>query len=450
MTSTSTSKSPSSSLLECIYPLSGKKRDGTGTVVGKEDLDILRSSISDLGPWSSFRLAKFFSDVDALTADVAYRHASACSTGSTSDNKDKDKDGEANNNNNNNNNNKEQPDVAFVTAGHFNSRKLHSTDISKDLILRCYPTNTGTASIEIRTDVIQLDDEEEEKLVNVCFTSMVAVNKKTLRPEKNVIPKLQAPSDQPSLSRSQHLIRAEMSEQHNAIRKQRYAQSMYLTHGPTSSPPTQEEMTAIHSLERKGKSDPNMPHAKDHTYRSSFVVYPEKRNVHGKMFGGFVMEQSHILAQYAADFYLHSNVPTEPDYEHTLPGGVLSRAIPLGLDDAIFWQPVSIGDHVTFIARVVHSTSHSCRVVVLVEVRDPADRHSGPLWSNRISFIFGGRNFPPQIVPDTYTEILMHVEATRREALEGPLPEEVEEILDQVKLLEELQRKRRLQNDEEP
>ena len=493
----SSGKSPSSSMLECIYPLSESrytnhhhnhnhnhnhqndqddKQHGSSTsetILDKKAdasyLDILRASVSD-PTLSSFRLAKFYSDVDALTADVAYRHAASNSNSDTTTKK----------------NNK---NIAFVTAGHYHSRKIHQTDISNDIILRCYPTHTGGASMEIRTDALQRDEQGKEILVNVCFTSMVAVDPDTLRPVKNVIPKLiysssNSDSSSSGEEESRQRIRTEMAQQHGQIRKERFATSMQLRHGPSSSPPTQQEMTDIHALHQRVIMNPHpdstingigngsingadaraLPHVHQHTYRSSVVVYPEKRNVHGKLFGGFVMEQGHILAQYAADFYLdhsqpnnknnnnNNNSTTNHNHSSSKPNGKQGdrdRAIPLGLDEAIFLQPIGIGDHVTFTARVVHSTPRTCRIVVIVEVRDPADRHSAPLRSNRLSFLFGGSGFPNSgvsgvngesesggggggIVPDGYNEILMHVDAKRRMDVEGPLDEEVERILSEV------------------
>ena len=411
------SSSPYTSMLECMYPLSGIDHDGDR--IPTDDLDILRASISDFDSWSSFRLAKFYSDVDALTADVAYRHASSAP---------------------------EADNIAFVTAGHYNSRKIHRTDVSKDIILRCYPTYVGGSSMEIRTDAIQTTEDingaQVENLINVCFTCMVAVDKTTLRPMKNVIPKLSTSitiedSNEEHNDPEQDILqmRVEMAEQHNQIRKERFASSMQLR-GQLSSPPTQEEMFTIHALHQqilKGEED--LPRVTQHTYKSSVVVYPEKKNVNGKLFGGFVMEQGHILAQYAADFYLHHHKSDKSSANATTTK--TSRAIPLGLDEAIFLQPVSIGDHVTFEARVVHSTHRTCRVVVTVEVREPSDRHSVPLRSNRLSFLFGGAEFPSQIVPDTYSEILMHVDAGRRSAVEGPMDEEVDLILSEKSLKEQ-------------
>lgn len=422
------SKSPNSSLLECIYPLSGTRhhadsKSDKNDIINTTDLDILRASVSDFGAYSSFRLAKFYSDVDALTADVAYRHASSSSN---------------------------SEDIAFVTAGHYYSRKINRTKLSKDIILRCYPTLTGRSSMEIRTDALQEDDSGTEKLINVCFTSMVAVDKQTLRPVKDAIPKLSTHNDSNHSNEDERReqeclrMRAEMAGKHTKIRKKRFATSMLLRNGPSSSPPIQEEMAAIHLLHQRSIVDSNtndipLPHVRQYTYRSSEIVYPEKRNVHGKLFGGFVMEQGHTLAQYAADFYLnHANQqkPSNLDGDLDVAKGSKSthqlRAIPLGLDEAIFLQPISIGDHVTFTARVVHSTPRTCRVVVIVEVRNPSNRNSEPLRSNRLLFLFGGTDFPNGIVPNGYNEILMHVDAKRRAAVEGPLDEEVDGILSQI------------------
>eukprot|EP00977_Amphora_coffeiformis_P008966 scaffold2033_cov164-Amphora_coffeaeformis.AAC.5 len=124
------------------------------------------------------------------------------------------------------------------------------------------------------------------------------------------------------------------------------------------------------------------------------------------------MEESEKLAQYAACFFAKGK-----------------PVIPLGIDEAVFLQPIAIGDMVTFTARVVFSTATSCRVLVTVEVRDPADAERVPLRSNRLMFVFGGDSFRSGIVPETYSEILMYLDAQRRHAVEGPTEEQVKSIL---------------------
>jgi len=59
-------------------------------------------------------------------------------------------------------------------------------------------------------------------------------------------------------------------------------------------------MTQLHEMHRRTILEQEQPAASrpppprtigQYTFRSSFVVFPEKRNVHGKLFGGFVVAQ---------------------------------------------------------------------------------------------------------------------------------------------------------------
>eukprot|EP01043_Picozoa_sp_COSAG02_P071380 COSAG02_NODE_13018_length_1459_cov_1.544853_3_plen_63_part_01 len=60
------------------------------------------------------------------------------------------------------------------------------------------------------------------------------------------------------------------------------------------------------------------------------VVFPEERNAHGKLFGGFIAQHAFEQA-YCAVFKFTRIAP-----------------IPLGFDEMIFERPVSIGDLVKF------------------------------------------------------------------------------------------------------
>ena len=369
-------KSPRDSLLQCKYPLSSDA--------------LLRNSVSDFSNWSSFRLGKFYETVDALTADVAYRHCD-------------DIRGEA---------------VTLVTAGHYHSRKFERTQITQDVSLRSYVTSVGTSSMEVRTDALQKGPDGSEVLLNVCHTVMVALDPKTGsslgKVGKRVPPLMTETTDDEE--------RLALAKQHNEIRRLRSSQAMQLR-APVSAPPTEEEMKGLHRLHQlrarrseSGSDDisPMPPRVADYTFRSSTVIFPEQRNVHGKLFGGFVMEEAQKLSQYTASFFSKGK-----------------PIFPLGIDDAIFLQPIAIGDLVTFTARLVHSTEHTCRVLVTVEVRDPAHRARVPVRSNRLMFVFGGSTFPAGIVPETYSEILMHIDAQRRYHVEGPTESEVRRILEE-------------------
>lgn len=358
--------SPSATMIEVTYPL--------------KDDEALRIAVSDLGSWSTFRLSEFYEAVDALTADVAYRHTDGVAKG-----------------------------LALVTAGHYHSRKMKRTDISADVVLRCYMTAAGSASLELRTDAIQRDQSGNEALVNVCHTTMVALNGATMRPARGAVPPLAVDA----FDAAGQETRAELAALHGTIRKRNSATTMQLR-APMSAPPTAQEMRAIHELHRnaiKLQEAPSprepTPHAiGDLTFRSSFVVFPENRNVHGKLFGGFVMAQAYNLALYTTSVFARG-----------------TAVVPLGIDEAVFLQPISIGDLVTFTARLVHATEQTCRVFVTVEVRAAADPARLPLRSNRLIFPFAARAPPGGVVPHTYGEMLMHLDAVRRHATEGPSEE---------------------------
>lgn len=268
-------QTPRHSLLACMYPLATD--------------DLLRYAVSDLQNWSSFRLAKFYEAVDALTGDVAYAHATGRTNGSSLENS----------------------DIALVTAGHYHSRKLHKTNIHRDLYLRCYATSIGKSSMEIRTDVLQFDDRgENEILLNVCHTVMVALDRSTMKSlssQGKALPPLLADPDDAHQEQ-----RAEQAERHKQIRTARQGSAMQLRL-PVSHPPTLDEMRVLHECYRKiahqeeqpsaSQTKQSAPRVRDFTFRSSHVIYPEQRNVHGKLFGGYTMEQAQNLAQYAATFF---------------------------------------------------------------------------------------------------------------------------------------------------
>ena len=387
---------PSASLVEAVYPLS-------------TDFS-LRTSVSDLGTsWSTFRLSKFLEAVDALTADVAYRHTDGIARGLT-----------------------------LVTAGHYHSRKMKATDVSNDVSLRCYVTAAGGASMEIRTDALQRDlSTGDEVLVNVCHTTMVALDKMTMRPAKGSIPPIEEESlvngDTSVIVRQNE--RTALAKWHNDIRKTRGEMSMQIRL-PFSTAPSESEMAALHAMHRAAivEQESALPRAPpprvvgDYTYRSSFVVFPEQRNVHGKLFGGWVAAQSYNLAFYAAKFFAQ--------------GG---NVVPLGLDEAVFLLPITIGDLVTFTARVCHATKNTARVFVTVEVRHPGDPGRLPKRSNRLMFVFGHdqsglggeSNAPVGVVPQTYSETLMHFEGSRRSTVEGPSDKIAQEILSSISYRQE-------------
>jgi len=104
--------------------------------------------------------------------------------------------------------------------------------------------------------------------------------------------------------------------------------------------------------------------------------------------------------------------------------------IPIGLDEAIFHQPVGIGDMTRLDAKVVHAGGDGVfRVFVTVGVIDPRDPTRRAQRTNRLMFVFAAdASVQHRVLPVTYFNIVVHVEAQRRHAVEGLSKERMEEI----------------------
>jgi acyl-coenzyme A thioesterase 9 len=331
---------------------------------------ILARDVGDVQGWSAIRLGKFFETLDALTADSAYMHTDGHAKG-----------------------------LALVTAGHYFSRKLTRTFPDVDFSMRCYPTAVGNSSIEIRTDAIQ-----NNKLVNYCHTIMVCVDRTTLRPVKGMMPPLvNDPTDNGQEERSK------LADLHTQVRKHRAESSISLYSRKLSAPPNDIEMRNIHALHRQAtlhsSSFSTIENVSDHSHSNAFIVFPEQRNVHGKTFGGYVVSQAFDSAYVAATRYLKGR-----------------PFAAVGMDEAIFLQPIGIGDLIDFHCRVIHSDPATgvFRVSVYVTVLDKQDPTREKIMrTNYLRFIFAAEpKSIPLVLPSSYSEILGYVNAERRHIVE--------------------------------
>ena len=264
---------PSASLVEVEYPLATDAQ--------------LRKNVADMHAWSPFRLSKFYEALDALTGDAAYRHVNAGVKRS-------------------------EPELALVTAGHYHSLKLGKTVPGRNTSLRCYVTGTGSSTVEVRTDGLQADDNGVERLVNVCHTIMVALDAETMTPVRGSVAPLRAdehPTD------AHHEERAALAALHKEMRLKREHEAVGLRGHRVSHPPTAAEMEQVHELHRTAALRAERPQearpdngrvdtVAHHTHTACFVAFPEQRNVHGKLFGGWVTGTAFDIAYYAARFFV--------------------------------------------------------------------------------------------------------------------------------------------------
>jgi acyl-coenzyme A thioesterase 9 len=284
------SRSVDRSYLEVCFPLSTHPA--------------LRNAWQDLEPqWNPIRLGKFFEVLDYLSADAAQRHTCGVDT--------------------------KGKDIRLVTAGHFDAMKLAPSTLKLDLTIRCYCVNVGRSSVEVRTDVLQGD-----QLIHFAHTVMVALNPSMTQTTAVAPLDLRSSGGDPHTS-ERAAISASLSE-HRVVRRR---QSTALHRD--SAPPSPPEMAQLHSLfkaEALARQSGDTATAQlahlvpmsSTSITSLMVVFPEERNAHGKLFGGFIAQHAFEQA-YCAVFKFTGTAP-----------------IPLGFDEMIFERPVSIGDLVKF------------------------------------------------------------------------------------------------------
>lgn len=346
---------PSAATVEATWPISSD--------------EVVARDVGDLQGWSAFRLGKFYEALDALTADAAYLHTDGHARG-----------------------------LALVTAGHYFSRKLARTVAERDVTIRCYPTSVGSSSLEIRTDALQNSEHGTEKLLNSCHTVMVCVDAETLKPVKGVVPALEADPDDAGQGE-----RTQLAALHAQVRKWRANESISLYSRHLTKPPDDTEMAAIHALHREATRTDTVTVA-EHTHAALVVAFPERRNVHGKTFGGFVAAQAFDLAYCAAIAFTQGRPFAS-----------------LGIDEATFLQPVAIGDLVSFQCRVVHvdTLTGVFRISINVDVPDKRQLHARPNRTNFLRFIFAADPaYVKPVLPVSYAEILGFVNAARRNEVE--------------------------------
>ncbi|XP_014560738.1 hypothetical protein COCVIDRAFT_12541 [Bipolaris victoriae FI3] len=326
------------------------------------------------------RLGTIFMDLDALSGIIAYKH--------TGD------------------------DVTTVTAS-CDRITIHSplTEIC-DLELSGRVTYaTGRSSLEITMQVAKAPKEgektkDEDVLINCTFT-MVSLDPVTKKPV-NVNPlKIETSEEQRIYA---------LGERNSRVRKERRETSL-LKHTPNDL-----ESDLIHAFWQKQlqyhdpydelrKPDNVVP--MDATrLQTATIMQPQYRNRHHFMiFGGFLLKQTFELAFTTAAAFAHA------------------RPTFVSLDPSTFQNPVPVGSILYLTATVVYTdppligapgeefdeNSEYTRVQIRVDskVRDVEHGHSKPTGQFNYTFTVP-KNI--RVMPRTYQEFMMYIDARRRAA----------------------------------
>ncbi|OIW10149.1 hypothetical protein TanjilG_27900 [Lupinus angustifolius] len=292
-------------------------------------------------PWNHIRMGKLVEDFDALAGTIAFKHCS-------------NEDGTV------------MP-LLLVTASVDRMVLKKPIHIDADLTIVGAVTWVGRSSMEIQLELIQ----PAQGNPNISDTPALVANftfvARDSATEKAV------PINQISPETEEERLLWEDAEKRNKLRKKMKSEQKH----------TQNEDNArLHSLLAEGRIFSDMPALadrdsillKDTCLQNSFICQPQQRNIHGRIFGGFLMRRAFELAFSTA--YAFAGVA--PHF--------------LEVDHVDFVKPVDVGNFLRLKSCVLYTELDNpdkplVNVEVVAHVTKPELRSSEV--SNRFYFTFG-------------------------------------------------------------
>lgn len=301
------------------------------------------------------RIGRILELLDAFTADVAYRHASVGGGPY------------------------ESYDGVIVTAA-LDQLAFDKLDFSfdEDLILEGSVCRVGRSSMDVNVDVTSGNNHVSAHFILVARELGSA-------PAAKTVPKLVP------------ILPVEK------VNFQRYNQDhVHRVTGSQNSlsriPPSNQETQLIHSMLYTNPQQNVIPiHCT--VVSKTMLMHQQHRNIHGKIFGGFLTREAFELAWVCT-------------YNYCKVYPVISR-----IDDISFLKPVEVGSIMSFEATLSYSRKGSSRVIVDVKARvlDPQTDSSELTNTFYFEFDIGTlMDGVPVVSPRTYDEAMMYLDGRRR------------------------------------
>lgn len=316
-------------------------------------------------PWNEVRMGKLVEDLDALAGTVSYKHC--CSDdGST------------------------RP-ILLVTASVDRLVLNRPINVDSDLKIVGAVTWVGRSSMEIQLEVIQPAQDassQSESVALVANFTFVARDPKTGK---------SAPVNQISPETEQEKSLWKEADERNKLRKQKRSEH--------KRDDQDEYKDRLNALLAEGRVFCDMPALadrdsiliKDTHHENSLICQPQQRNIHGRIFGGFLMRKAFELAFSNA----YAFAGAAPKF--------------LEVDHVDFFKPVDVGSFLRLKSRVLYTelekpSKPQINVEVVAHVTRPELRSSE--ISNKFYFTFTVR---PEAMKDGL-RIRNVVPATEEEA----------------------------------
>lgn len=317
--------------------------------------------------FGDMRIGLLFQDMDDLAGSVAYKHALGEKLSVVGGRSQGDTRG-----------------LVIVTAGVDYIRLYSPIYTLKDLKIEGKVTHVGRSSMEVLITADMLDTVPK-RVIEANYT-MVARDETNNAKE---VPDLTPESEEDEYLNDRAI--------QNRARRQ-YSLLTSLEHHP----PTNGELFFIHKLfldqKKFGIKEGHTPISTSF-HKSLFLMHPQKRNIHGKVFGGYLMRLA--FEQAWSNVYLFTG----------------SRPKFIASDDINFLSPVHLGAICTFKSTITYSRINEkdkteLVVEVVADVVDPQTQTENT--TNTFIFVFSCHKSFKQVVPVTYNEAMKYLDGKRR------------------------------------
>eukprot|EP01080_Neovahlkampfia_damariscottae_P004467 gene4467-7848_t len=320
----------------------------------------------------NLRIGKILEDLDAFAGAVAYKHT----------------DGIDENNERN---------MTIVTASVDSILLLQELKNNEKVRVRGRPIYVGNSSIECQVVVDQLKDSKYEQILTSYFT-MVGLDKETNKSKK--VNQLNPITDEDKAL-------FELGKQRKIEKKEKSATHLFI------HPPYTEEIRLLHDkfietlkLEKTQNvrdliCEKKIISPEETRIENNLWMHPQFKNVHNKIFGGFVMRSAFEIAFINVNFFGSS---------FTDNGKPFCRF--LYLDEIHFIEPISIGDIAVLSSKVVYLENNIVHCRVKVEVVHPVTKIRKT--TNLFHFAFEVEAVDKILYPNSYKEGIYYLDAKRR------------------------------------
>ncbi|KAL0026597.1 hypothetical protein WJX77_009204 [Trebouxia sp. C0004] len=288
-------------------------------------------------PWNQVRVGKLLEDLDSLAGNIAFQHCDDERTDT------------------------QLPLLvtASVDAIHLRRR----LDLHQDVQVSGQVVWTGKSAMDIRMQLTQEHCQGEPSLVALfTFVARHPLTKK---------------STQLNALKPQTAEENQQFEERQAVADARKAARNQCDSGTDAKQKWAEQLLgeARAMIDMPSLTSGNAMLMRDTAMQNTFVCQPQQRNIHGRVFGGFIMRRAYELA-FATAYMFAGQRPTFKE-----------------VDEVTFMRPVDVGDLLKFRSCIIHTAaSASCPnkatiyAEVVASVAQPEQVASN--MSNMLTFVF--------------------------------------------------------------